>query len=518
MYTVLIVTSGLGSRLGNLTKHLNKALICVGDKFSICYIIDKYDLKNTQFVITLGYHADLVREFLDIAYENNNFIYVYVDNYDKEGSSLVYSLLQAQSVLQCPFMFYCCDSLILDNDILCNNDTKTNIMYVAEHEDTDSYTSILINGNRISKINNKGCKEHAYVYTGVSYIHNFEEYWQSMQTVYENAKYNKQLSDVDVINNMLQNNIIFQYKLVSEWYDIGNINSYNNTLNHLKCSYDILYKDDESLCFLADKVIKFFHDEDKVKKRVFRGKSLYPRCPKIFNYSKHFFSMEYIEGTVLSHSYKSGQIYDLLCWSMRNLWLNQSIKKEYNNLCIDFYKLKTSERLKLLNIEELNVINGINILPLTDLLETIDWQYLATDTFYNFHGDFILDNIIYTGNTYKLLDWRQDFAGNITHGDMYYDLAKLRHNIIFNHKNILNELYTIEIKNNQVIVDLKCNYFLMQQLDDFDKFLSQYNFDKKKVKILTALIWLNMAPLHTSSISKFLFYFGKYNLALALLD
>jgi NDP-sugar pyrophosphorylase family protein len=56
MRTVLITTSGIGSRLGEYTNYTNKSLIRVGDKFAICHIIDKFDPTTTRFVITLGYH------------------------------------------------------------------------------------------------------------------------------------------------------------------------------------------------------------------------------------------------------------------------------------------------------------------------------------------------------------------------------------------------------------------------------------------------------------------------------
>jgi hypothetical protein len=51
-------------------------------------------------------------------------------------------------------------------------------------------------------------------------------------------------------------------------------------------------------------------------------------------------------------------------------------------------------------------------------------------------------------------------GGNVSNGDIYYDLAKLRHNIIFNHDNINNGLFEV----NEIKVDLK-------QLEDFDKFI-----------------------------------------------
>jgi len=69
---------------------------------------------------------------------------------------------------------------------------------------------------------------------------------------------------------------------------------------------------------------------------------------------------------------------------------------------------------------------------------------------------------------------------------------------------------------NKIELDLKCNYFFMEQLNDFDKFVLEHNYDLKKIKIIMSLIWLNMSPLYDNRLSEFLFYFGKYNLCLIL--
>ena len=74
----------------------------------------------------------------------------------------------------------------------------------------------------------------------------------------------------------------------------------------------------------------------------------------------------------------------------------------------------------------------------------------------------------------------------------------------------------INYANKNVNIDLKCNYTLINQLKNFDNFLLKNNMDLKKTKILTALIWLNMSPLHEYPLNEFLFYFGKYNLFLEI--
>ena len=512
---VLITTSGIGSRLGNITKILNKSLIRVGNKFAICHIIDKFDYKTTDFIITLGFQGHLVKEFLKIAYENHNFIFVNIDNYDGVGSSLVYSLLQTKEYLQTPFLFICCDSLFID-DISFNNFDKKNYLYVAKSNDSSFYTSVNICGNEIIKMNDKGEKDFDYVYTGISYIYDYENYWKNMIDLYDKKSSNKELGDIDVISSLILTNHTFNFKFLNEWFDIGNINSFNIALKKFQCDYDILHKDNEAICFMDTKVIKFINNKDCNLNKISRGSSLYPLTPLIVNKGDYFFAMELIKGTILSKIKNYGEIYKLLIWSYENLWINKDINSNHIETCCQFYKIKTYERLKGINFNDYKIINGLSIGTIDELLLNIDWNSLNTDEFYQYHGDFILDNIIYSNNSYKLLDWRQDFGGNVSHGDMYYDLAKLRHNIIFNHDNINNGLFEVNEENNEIKVDLKCNYLLLKQLEDFDKFILEKNLNLKKIKILTSIIWLNMSPLHEYHISKFLYYFGKFNLFISL--
>jgi hypothetical protein len=311
----------------------------------------------------------------------------------------------------------------------------------------------------------------------------------------------------------------FKYIVLDNWYDTGNKESYANLQNVFTSSYDILVKPNESLCFLNNIVIKFINEIDINKKRFERGKILGNLAPKILNHSDNFIVMEKIEGTVLSKYYKHGEIYRLLTWAKQNLWINEKKNEIYKQECYNFYIKKTNDRINQIKIldTEINIINGINTGSIKSLMKKLgSFNQLFTDTFYNFHGDFILDNIIKTSDSYKLIDWRHEFGSQISHGDIYYDFAKLRHNIIFNHENILNNLYEIKHVNTAIEVDLKCNYFFMQQLSDFDGFILENNYDLKKIKIIMAIIWLNMSPLYENYLSEFLFYFGKYNLSLLL--
>lgn len=520
-YKVLITTSGVGSRLGDLTKYTNKSLIKMGDKFALCHIIEKYN-KYLEFVITLGYYGKFVKNFLELAYPEHHFNFVWVDKYTGPGSSLAYSLLQAENELQCPFMFNCCDSITKDEITIPNKNT---LFINNKQTDTNSYSTVNIQDNNyVKSLNSKNASiNFDYIYTGIAFIKSYNLYWKTLKQVYNNNSTYFELGDIDIIKNMLKTSTgQFKYVELNKWYDTGSLSEITNKIKkEFKSNYTVLEKLTESICFFDNYVIKFFYDEEMSSSRVKRGKHLYPLTPKILDYRENFCKMKLIDGELLSNIVTHGEIKNLLNWSKKNLWTdNTTINKNFPLTCKKFYHDKTINRINktLKNITDYKIINNLEIGSIHKILEQINFDTLYTKYHTNFHGDFILDNIIKTSNGYKLLDWRQNFGGELYNGDKYYDLAKLRHNIIFNHKNIANNLFNVNINyaNKNVNIDLKCNYTLINQLKNFDNFLLKNNMDLKKTKILTALIWLNMSPLHKYPLNEFLFYFGKYNLFLEI--
>ena len=509
--TVFITTSGIGERLGSITKHTNKSLVKVGDKYAICYIVELYNEPDTEFIVTLGYYGNYVKDFLLLAYPSKHFKFVDIDLFVGAGSSLGYSMLKAKDYLQKPFIFHCCDSVILDK---IKFDKNKNCLFVYPFGNSDQYTNIKGQNGMVIEINNKKHNSFDFIYTGVSYIHDYKIFWTYLQDLYENNKQNVYLNDVDSMKLMLKNHTVFHYTVVEKWYDTGNLGSYEKIKNEFKPNYNVIEKTNESICFLDNRVIKFVNDSEINKKRVMRGQYLYPLSPKILGFSNNFMSMELIDGIVLSNLYESRMIYKLMTWAKNNLWNKFYVNTQYIDNCKRFYVTKTLSRLsetKFLKNEK-NIVNGFQCENVVKIIQELPEKIWINTEFTKIHGDFILENIIKTSDSYKLIDWRHEFDTELYHGDIYYDFAKLRHNIIFNHANILNNLFTIDHKNNEVTVDLKCNFFLIQQLEDFDRFVHDNNYDIKKIKLITAIIWLNMAPLYDGKISDFLFYFGKYNL------
>jgi hypothetical protein len=184
-------------------------------------------------------------------------------------------------------------------------------------------------------------------------------------------------------------------------------------------------------------------------------------------------------------------------------------------MCKEFYFDKTRDRiLKFLNEngDGHTIINGIMVPTAMELLSSINMEWMCDGIPVQFHGDLILDNIIETDDGFCLIDWRQDFGGKLECGDLYYDLAKLNHNLTVNH-NIVRDV-KFEYSEDNCFIHI--NSRLNECRDVLYKFIVDNGYDLKKVNVLTAIIWLNMSALHEYPFNKFLFNFGKYNLCQTL--
>jgi thiamine kinase-like enzyme len=129
-----------------------------------------------------------------------------------------------------------------------------------------------------------------------------------------------------------------------------------------------------------------------------------------------------------------------------------------------------------------------------------------------FHGDLQFDNIVYTAEGgFKLIDWREDFGGNTCNGDLYYDLAKLYGGMELNYLEMKKPTsYSTMITQSRCFITQYTDETLKSiQQNEFMDFLEKYQLNATKVKLLTAIILLNMAPLHINEFDVFLFFKAK---------
>jgi aminoglycoside phosphotransferase len=309
---------------------------------------------------------------------------------------------------------------------------------------------------------------------------------------------------------------------LKSWYDIGSVEKLNLARRELiNNDFHVLEKLAESIYKVDNSVVKFFHDKDVLQKRVERTVFLNGLVPNITGVKANFYKYDFVQGDLFANVANRSNFLKLINWAEENLWVapQEFDQVDFNQRCSDFYFKKTNQRIddfftKKGLVDEESLINGEVIPPIHQLLSQIEPEWLLNTYPTGFHGDFILDNILMLPDgDFKLIDWRQDFSGNLAYGDKYYDLAKMAHNLVVNHDLIDKDLFKIEFSSNG---NISLNIHRLQTLVECEFILFEYlknnKYDVRKVEILRAIIWLNMSPLHHHPFDTFLFYFGKYNL------
>lgn len=519
-YKVLITVAGASRHLGDLVKYTNHSLIRIGKKPTLSYIIESYPLDVT-IVIVVGYFANQIKDFVKITYPNRNFEFVEVDKYEGTGSSLGYSILQAKAKLQCPFIYHAGDTIISQKV----PEPKNNWIAGFKSDNTANYASLNIVGENVLRIDDKGATNYGYIHNvhmGLVGINEYTKFWDTLEKLYEQHKNNPKLGDMMVINEMLKNKSIFHFKPFGQWFDVGNIDAIHQVRKEVDDKFFILDKSTESIFIFDNFVVKFFYDIKNVEERVFRASTLKGLVPSIQESIGNFYRYEYVKGDLLSRVIIPSEIYSFFSWAQDNLWLEQKNKnitqEKFQKVCYEFYYNKSLSRIsdmeEMFNIQDKeNIINKEKIPSIKVMLKKIDFNWLSGGEYCSFHGDFVLDNILKTKNGYCLLDWRQNFGGLLEGGDKYYDLAKFNHNLVVSHDIINKNLFNIDFdENGDISCDIMRRHNLVVCQETFHHWLEDNDYDLKKVKALTALIWLNMSPLHHHPLNLFLYYFGKLNL------
>jgi NDP-sugar pyrophosphorylase family protein len=513
---VCIPTAGTGSRLGPLTSFINKSLVAVDNRPTVAHIIELYP-DDTEFVIALGHKGNLVREFLSLAYPDRTFYFAEVSLFEGPGSGLGLTLLACRSYLQQPFIFHSCDTLTSD---VVTTLTENWIAY-SDSDELVSYRTVRLENSRVVSISEKDpfASPLDKPYIGVAGIHNFSEFWHAMESGGIEAI---EQGECFGLRALLPRKIFAHH---FSWYDTGNPEKLENARNHFqtKGGPTILHKSNEAIWFVGDRVIKFSDDSMFISNRVARASALGRFVPQITGQSMHMYAYDKVDGVVLSECATPSVFRDLLTqcedfWSIHDLGLAQVAL--FQTSCRKFYQDKTAERVDLFyrsfskrDLSE--TINGEEMPTLRTLLDAVDWQWLSQGLPGRFHGDFHFENILWceTEARFTFLDWRQDFAGDLNLGDIYYDFAKLLHGLIVNHGIVAAEHFSIEWTDQAIRFDFHRKQSLVHCEHMFYRWLRDKGFDTRRVKLLTSIIYLNIAALHHNPYSLFLYALGKQMLS-----
>ena len=520
-HKVVILTAGKGSRLNERTKYFNKALLRVGNKAVISHTIDLFH-KETEFVIALGYKGDIVRQYLEIAHPNNKFTFIEVDKYSEPGAGPGYALLKCEKELQEPFYFFSCDSLLLDIWHEYKDVTNNWVGYdrIKEDELREKFCTIETKERKVVKYFDKRTDGTNQAFVGVSFIKDCDLFWEKLRQQKQTVDQEIQVAPVFC---SMPNLCAIRY----EWFDTGSEGGLQRARNEIP-GIQNLDKLDEELYVVDGHVVKYFHNPNIVTNRIERAKHLQGLVPDIEGCSKNFYKYRFEEGQDLFKiSDHYNHLSDLLNFTQKNLWVDVSLddceNRVFRDVCRKFYYDKTASRLSKLYKEKglsdkVVTINGMLVPKLSRIFECMSsWDYISNGTPSNFHGDYNFSNIVLTDDErFKFLDWRQDFGGVIQYGDRYYDFAKMYHSFLFPHPIVKEGKFYTKKDGDTIKTFIEIPIEIERSKDVFEKFIVDNNYDLDKIKILTAIVLLNMSPLHESPLDEYLYYFGKYFFYLSL--
>lgn len=511
-YRVCIPCAGMGSRLGGLTQFINKSLVSIANRPTLSHLIEQFPT-DTEFVIALGYKGHLIREFLTLAYPNRQIYFAEVSPFEGSGSGLGLSLQACKQFLQQPFIFSSCDTLVEE---LIPAPEK-NWMGYAEVHNLEEYRTLGLSSGFVTAIAEKGqgqAPEHK-AYIGLAGIHNYQEFWGAMELGGETAIFAGEAHGM----RSLLSDIVSAHQFT--WHDTGNLTTLAETRKryHEVDEPNILEKANEAIWFVGDTVIKFSDDKKFIANRIKRTKQIQGFVPDVTGSEDHMYRYPKVQGKILSEVVTLPLFYLLLehCthfWQKKTLTPAETVA--FQESCMKFYREKTFERVTLFykkfnRKDGIEIINGKPMPKLEMLLNSLDWDWLASGIPGRFHGDFHFENILWreSDGKFVFLDWRQDFGGDLSTGDIYYDFAKLLHGLIISHEMIVGNYYSVDWRFDRINYDFNRKQMLVECEQYFGSWLESHGFDRKKVWMLTALIYLNIAALHHHPYSLLLFALGK---------
>ncbi len=521
-YKVCILAAGKNTKV-SYAKDTNIVLLPIGTKSTLTRIIEKFP-KDKEIVVAIGYNGNLVRDFVETAYHDRRITLVEIKDYSAPGSGPGKTLLACKTYLNCPFIFTSADTIVSEEV----PEPNKNWIGVSQVSDSTDYCMAEVENDRVVKFYDKVetpvllkiCKNYKTIlnnaFIGMAGIFDYEVFWEALER--DQHLIRRELQVSNGLSNLIDRGL--DAIPFFNWFDTGNEAGYNFASRFFERN-KIVAKPDEFIYFEGGKVIKYFADPKIVQQRVERAKKLKGIVPDILEIKNNFYSYDFVPGETLAKINDVTLFRQFLKFCEDTIWRKKNLTEEekikFKEMCKNFYQEKTLERVAKFFAEneikdQEEIINGEKVPKTEELLNQIDWDKIHEGVPVTFHGDLQPENIIVCRSGFQLIDWRHNFAGSTEYGDIYYDFAKLHHALIVTHEVIRNNQFEVKTNKTHVNYDFQLKGNLLEYKDLFEKFVKDKGYDLDRLKILTPLTFLNIAPLHHYPYNIFLYYLGKYNL------
>lgn len=473
MKYIVVQAGGKGTRLETLTTNKPKALVPVDNLPMIFHLFKKYP--DAKFKIIADYQKDTLKRYLK-AFATVDYEVV---DADKKGTCSGIADALKSLPDSTPFMLIWCD-LILSNFGMPENVTHNYIGISKDFECSWSYVD--------GAFKQEPSKEN-----GVAGLFLFKD--------------KAQIADVpaegEFVKWLATKNLAFERLNMYGGLEIGTMLSYfQNELNKPKC------RPFNKMEFKGDIVLKYPLDEqgrklaaDEIawyKKVTELG---YTNIPKIYGYDP--LVMEKIKGenifpyAFLTKGFKRALLTKIVDALKRLHTLVPPIEANIED-CESNYITKTFDRLDKVRdlvpfaADKTVVINNkkcANIFAVKDRI-IADMRAMYPSKFYLTHGDNTFHNMMIETNGVRpiLLDPRGYFGKTKFYGDVDYDWAKLYYSVVGDYDQFNRKNFSLEIHDDSVDLEIVSNNWK----DVEEDFFALTGADRRKIKLLHAIIWLSL--------------------------
>ncbi len=470
---IIIQAGGKGTRLETLTTNKPKALVPVDNLPMIFHLFNKYP--NAKFKIIADYKKDVLERYLkafaQVDYE--------VIGTDKKGTC---SGIQTACQLipgNTPFMLIWCD-LVLSQVGTPDNLSQN---YIGISKDFSC---------RWSFVSDKLIEEPSSE-NGVAGLFIFKD--------------KSEIADVpmegEFVRYLSGKHLSFERLNMYGGLEIGTMLSYfQNELNKPKCRpfNKMEFKGDILLKYaLNEQGRKLAADEIAWYKKI--TELGYTNIPKIYGYDP--LVMERVKGqnifeyAFLTKGFKKALLFRIINALKELHQLTEPIPANLED-CENNYITKTFERLKLVRDlvpfvkDDMVIINGkkcTNIFTVKDKIIT-DVKTMYPEQFHLIHGDCTFHNMMIQTDGVRpiLIDPRGYFGKTKFYGDIDYDWAKLYYSVVGDYDQFNRKNFSLEIKEDSVELEIVSNNWKSLE----NEFFVMTGADKKKIKLLHAIIWLSL--------------------------
>lgn len=418
-----------------------------------------------------------------------------------------------------------------DTIVHADFDLSHDTVYYEDLSESFRWTSFTEQDGQITSITDKGNADRTdsrHVFTGAFTLTEIEDFISSLRK----AKTSPALSG---FYSALQNYLAGRsYRLckVKSWQDFGHVDNYHY---ERKKSLNQRFFNELSIDPRRPVITKRSRNVEKfaaeIRWYLALPPALKPYAPQVFDYQAEgkdpFVQLEFYGYPSIAELFLSGG-HSLGIWNhvldgvfslMRDMrrhrtLVNRDTAREASR---EMYLSKTLARLDNLRddpvlqrfFEAPMVVNGQQLSTLDQIIADLHsrWEELAIpgEALSVIHGDFCASNILFDPRSriIKLIDPRGAFGPCGIYGDYRYDLAKLSHSFNGCYELIVSDAFSVICEGNEVSFNLATSDYQRCVADMFNRrSADEYGADLEAVKLLEALLFLSMVPLHADRLDR----------------